>query len=71
MVIRWKLAVVMAERNVSNKQLAALTGMHYTTISKLKTRRQLTRVDQETLNALCKALSCQPGDLMSYEPDAP
>lgn len=61
----------MAERNVSNKQLAALTGMHYTTISKLKTRRQLTRVDQETLNALCKALSCQPGDLMSYEPDAP
>lgn len=69
MVIRWKLAVVMAERGISNKELAVLTSMHYTTISKLKTRRYLTRIDQDTLNALCKALSCQPGDLLVYEKD--
>ncbi len=69
-VIRWKLAVVMAERNISNKELAQLIGLHTTSVSRLKTRRRLTRIDEETLNALCKALNCQPGDLMVYEPDA-
>jgi putative transcriptional regulator len=66
-VIRWKLAVVMADRNISNKELAARVGMHPTSVSKIKTRRRLTRIDESTLNALCKALNCQPGDLMVYE----
>lgn len=59
----------MAERNVSNKELAVLTGMNARSISRLKTRRRYTRIDEETLNALCKALKCQPGDLMVYEED--
>ncbi len=71
MVIRWKLAVVMAERDISNKELASLMGMHPTSVSRLKVRRRLTRIDEDTLNALCKALNCQPGDLMVYEPDLP
>jgi len=70
-VIRWKLAVVMADRNISNKELAALIGMHPTSVSKIKTRRRLTRIDEATLSALCKALNCQPGDLMVYEEDSP
>lgn len=69
-MIRWKLAVVMAERNISNKELAALIGMHPTSVSKIKTRRRLTRIDESTLDALCKALNCQPGDLMVYEEDS-
>jgi putative transcriptional regulator len=70
-VIRWKLAVVMAERDISNKELAVLIGMHPTSVSKIKTRRRLTRIDEATLSALCKALNCQPGDLMVYEEDEP
>jgi putative transcriptional regulator len=70
-VIRWKLAVVMADRNISNKELAARVGMHPTSVSKIKTRRRLTRIDETTLDALCKALNCQPGDLMVYEEDNP
>jgi putative transcriptional regulator len=70
-VIRWKLAVVMADRNISNKELAARVGMHPTSVSKIKTRRRLTRIDESTLDALCKALNCQPGDLMVYEEDNP
>lgn len=70
-MIRWKLAVVMADRNISNKELAARVGMHPTSVSKIKTRRRLTRIDESTLNALCKALNCQPGDLMVYEEDDP
>jgi putative transcriptional regulator len=70
-VIRWKLAVVMADRNISNKELAVLVGMHPTSVSKIKTRRRLTRIDEATLSALCRALKCQPGDLMVYEEDEP
>jgi putative transcriptional regulator len=66
-VIRWKLAVVMAERNISNKELAVLIGMNPKSVSRLKVRRRLTRIDESTLNALCQALQCQPGDLMVYE----
>jgi putative transcriptional regulator len=68
-VIHWKLAVVMAERNISNKELAVLIGMTPRSVSRLKVRRYLTRIDGDTLNALCKALKCQPGDLMVYEED--
>jgi putative transcriptional regulator len=68
-VIRWKLAVLMAERNISNKELAVLIGMNPKSISRLKVRRRLTRIDESTLNALCQALQCQPGDLMVYEED--
>ncbi|WP_255548920.1 helix-turn-helix transcriptional regulator [Thermoleptolyngbya sp. PKUAC-SCTB121] len=46
-----------------------MLGMHPTSISRMKTRRQFTRIDEPTLNALCEALQCQPGDLMVYEPD--
>ncbi|MEG4507688.1 helix-turn-helix transcriptional regulator [Microcoleus sp. F6_B4] len=70
-MIHWKLAVVMAERNISNKELAALVGMHPTSVSKIKTRRRLTRIDEATLDAFCKALNCQPGDLMVYEEGNP
>lgn len=70
-MIRWKLAVMMAERNISNKELAVLTGMNPRSVSRLKLRRRLTRIDESTLNALCKALKCQPGDLLIYEEDKP
>ncbi|HEY9710961.1 MAG TPA: helix-turn-helix transcriptional regulator [Oculatellaceae cyanobacterium] len=68
-VIRWRLAVVMAERNISNKELATLIEMNPKSVSRLKVRRRLTRIDESTLNSLCKALNCQPGDLMVYEED--
>jgi putative transcriptional regulator len=61
----------MAERDIGNNELAEMLGMHPTSISRMKTRRQFTRIDESTLNALCKALQCQPGDLMVYEPDDP
>lgn len=59
----------MAERNISNKELALLIGMNPKSVSRLKVRRRLTRIDEATLNCLCKVLKCQPGDLMIYEED--
>lgn len=66
-VIEWRLAIVMAERNISNKELAAATGMNPRSISRLKVRRRFTRIDEATLDALCVALRCQPGDLLVHQ----
>ncbi|MDY6786246.1 MAG: helix-turn-helix transcriptional regulator [Cyanobacteriota bacterium] len=66
MAIRWRLAVMMAEREMANKELAQLIDKHPTTISRLRTHCPL-KLDIETLTALCKALKCQPGDLLVYE----
>lgn len=70
MAIQWRLAVMMAERNLNNKDLIKLTGFHAVTISKLKTTRAMpSRLEYVTLNKLCNALQCQPGDLLSFVPE--
>lgn len=66
-MIRWRLAVVMAERNMSNKELASLIGKHPHSVSRLKQHRRLPRINESLLESLCKALKCQPGDLIVYE----
>jgi len=60
---------VMAERNISNKELALLLGKHPNSVSRLKLHRHLPRIDESLLDSLCKALKCQPGDLIVYEDD--
>lgn len=68
MAIKWRLAAVMADREVSNEKLQVLTGFHAGTISKLRNNPP-KRVDIDTLDKLCRALSCNPGDLLRYMPD--
>jgi putative transcriptional regulator len=58
----------MAEREIANKDLARLINLHPTSVSRLRKRR-LLKLDVPMLNALCKALKCQPGDLLVYEED--
>lgn len=50
------------------KALGEATGMHPNTISKLKNNLP-ERLEMTTLLKLCKALKCQPGDLLVYIPD--
>ncbi|NER99022.1 MAG: helix-turn-helix transcriptional regulator [Symploca sp. SIO1B1] len=60
----------MAERYLNNKDLMEATGIHLVTISKLKNSQEMPeRLERATLDKLCTALKCQPGDLMSWEPD--
>lgn len=56
-VIRWRLRVVMAEKNISNKELAERSGVHRVTISKLKNTDALTQISGEVLNGLCNGLT--------------
>ena len=67
MSIKWRLAVVMADREIDYKQLAELTGMHPGTISKLKNNLP-DRLEMTTLEKLCQALKCQPGELLRHIP---
>ena len=63
--LKWRLAAVMADREVDNDRLHELTGLHRGTISKLRNNPP-SRVDMDTLNKLCEALNCQPGELLVY-----
>ncbi len=68
-MIRWRLRVLMAEKNINNKTLATLTGLHPTTISRLKNTDELKQVTGDVLNSLCNALVCTPNDLIEFTPD--
>lgn len=58
---------VMAERKVSLNLLAEQVGITNVNLSKIK-NNHVTALRFSTLAALCQALGCQPGDLLSYEP---
>lgn len=69
-MIKWRLAAVMADRELDYKQLAVLTGLAATTVSTHKNlKRMPARLDSKTLNMYCKALDCQPGELLRYVED--
>ncbi|MBP5976449.1 helix-turn-helix transcriptional regulator [Brasilonema sp. CT11] len=58
----------MAERGFSNKALAKEISFHEVTISKLKCEKYMpNRLERETLERLCTALNCQPGDLLRWQ----
>lgn len=61
------LDVMMAKRKVSLSELAERIDLTPANLSILKTgKARAVRVD--TLNKLCRALDCQPGDLLEYRP---
>lgn len=65
MPIITNLDVMMAKRKVSLKELAERIGISNTNLSLLKTGK-VQGVRYRTLEALCKELDCQPGDLLEY-----
>jgi putative transcriptional regulator len=66
MPIRVKLNVVMAERNMSSKQLAAHIGITEANLSLLK-QGKVKGVRFETLDRICAFLGCQPGDILRFD----
>lgn len=68
MAIVVRLDRVMADRKISLKELADEVGVTNVNLSKLKTGKAAA-VRFSTLEAICKALNCQPGDILEYEED--
>ena len=63
-----RLDRVMADRKVSLKDLSERVGISNVNLSKMKTGK-ISAIRFSTLEAICEALSCQPGDILEYDPD--
>jgi putative transcriptional regulator len=68
MTIKSRLAVILAEREMKLNELEEKTGISLNNLSILKTGKAKA-VRFSTLNEICKALNCQPGELLQYVPD--
>lgn len=68
MAIILRLDRVMADRKITLNELSARVGVTNVNLSKLKTGK-VSAVRFSTLNAICRALDCQPGDILEYQPD--
>ncbi len=67
-MIKITLNVVMAQRNISTGELAKKVGITPTNISILKTGKAKA-IRFSTLEKICRALKCQPGDILAYTDD--
>lgn len=68
MAIIVNLDVMMAKRKMSLNELAEAVDITLANLSKLKTGK-VKAIRFTTLEAVCKALDCQPGDLLVYSDD--
>ena len=68
MAIILRLDRIMADRKMSLNELSERVGVSNVNLSKIKTGK-ISAVRFSTLNAICQALDCQPGDILEYIPD--
>ena len=65
--IIFNIDVMLAKRKMTSAELAEKIGISAVNLSILKTGKA-KGVRFSTLDAICKALDCQPGDLLEYRP---
>lgn len=71
MAIILRLDRVMADRKISLNDLAEKVGIANVNLSKIKTGK-ISAIRFSTLEAICDALDCQPGDILEFKKeDAP
>mgnify|MGYP002130772728 FL=1 len=70
MTIRINLDVMMAKRKMSLGELAERVDITPANLSILKNGKAKA-IRFSTLEAICRELDCQPGDIIEYRPDQP
>ena len=68
MAIIIRLDRVLADRKMQMNDLADKVGISNVNMSNLKTGK-VKAIRFSTLDAICKSLNCQPGDILEYRPD--
>lgn len=68
MAIILRLDRVMADRKISLNELSEKVGVANVNLSKMKTGK-VSAIRFSTLNAICRVLKCQPGDILEYAED--
>lgn len=66
MAIIIRLDRMLADRKMSLTELAQEVGITIANLSNLKTGK-ISAIRLTTMEAICKALACQPGDLFEYQ----
>ena len=66
MAIVLRLDRVMADRKISLNELAEKVGISNVNLSNIKTGK-ISAIRFSTLDAICKVLDCQPGDILEYK----
>ncbi|MDE5582514.1 MAG: helix-turn-helix transcriptional regulator [Ruminococcus sp.] len=66
MAIISRLDRIMADRKISLNELSERVGVSNVNLSKLKTGK-VSAVRFSTLDAICRELRCQPGDILEYD----
>jgi len=66
MAIILRLDRVMADRKISLNELADKVGISNVNLSNIKTGK-VSAIRFSTLDAICKVLDCQPGDILEYK----
>lgn len=68
MSIVLRLDRMMADRKINLNKLSEKVGIANVNLSKIKTGK-VSAIRFSTLNAICKVLDCQPGDILEYQED--
>lgn len=68
MAIVINIDIMLARRKMSVTELSEQVGITMANLSILKNGKAKA-IRFSTLQAICKALDCQPGDILEYEPD--
>lgn len=68
MAIVLRLDRVMADRKMSLNELSEQVGVSNVNLSKIKTGK-ISAIRFTTLDAICRVLECQPGDILEYSRD--
>ena len=67
-MIEVNLDVMLSRRKMSSGELAARIGITQANLSVLKTGKAKA-IRFSTLEAICRALDCQPGDILEFKED--
>lgn len=65
-----RLDRVLADRKMRSKELAERIGLTEVNLSRIKCGK-ISAVRFSTLDAICRELGCQPGNILEYVPDEP
>jgi putative transcriptional regulator len=68
-MVLFRIAKLLRERGTTAYALSKAAGIPRSTAYRLARGRSLKRFDTRTIDKLCAALGCLPGDLFEYIPD--
>jgi putative transcriptional regulator len=68
-MIEVRLKQLLEEQGRSRYWLAQETGIEYKTLSRIETAEHSNRIELRVLDEICRALDCQPGDVLVRVPD--